>query len=231
MQLTININETSFDDAVSALKALYSIETTQEFLGVTGVADAIGSEEIPNMINANEIELDSEGYPWDSRIHSSNKSQTATGKWQKRRGVSDMEKGKIEKELAAAMGKTDLPTPDFNTENTELVEVAPDQFVTADSLNNEAVQAPTVPAPTSVITPPPAPIPAPAPAPVNADPKTYAELMMYLTSITANPANNYSMDDFKALLASQNKTPEMLEHAGSDWIVWAFKSIQHKLGA
>lgn len=47
-------------------------------------------------------ELDASGVPWDERIHSSNhKKNEGDGMWRARRGVSEIEFGKIHAELAA----------------------------------------------------------------------------------------------------------------------------------
>jgi len=47
----------------------------------------------------NLAEVDSKGIPWDARIHSSSKAKVADGSWKYRRGVSDEEVKRVEKEL------------------------------------------------------------------------------------------------------------------------------------
>lgn len=44
-------------------------------------------------------ELDAEGMPWDERIHASTKTKTAVGLWTKKKGVDDMTKAAVTKEL------------------------------------------------------------------------------------------------------------------------------------
>lgn len=46
-------------------------------------------------------ELDRDGIPWDARIHSSNGKLTATGQWQKRRGLDPLTYETIKAELKA----------------------------------------------------------------------------------------------------------------------------------
>jgi len=44
-------------------------------------------------------DIDTNGLPWDERIHSSNRKMTKDGVWQKRRGVTDAEVQKVTAEL------------------------------------------------------------------------------------------------------------------------------------
>lgn len=56
------------------------------------------------------VEIDTEGLPWDSRIHTRTKTKTADGHWKKQRGVGGNVVKKIEEELRAAHGITS-PVP------------------------------------------------------------------------------------------------------------------------
>lgn len=49
-----------------------------------------------------DAELDSDGLPWDERIHASTKSKTAAGAWTKRRGVDDATRDAVIAELREA---------------------------------------------------------------------------------------------------------------------------------
>jgi hypothetical protein len=50
------------------------------------------------------IELDSEGVPWDGRIHGSTKAKNADGTWRQKRGLNDPAlKKRVEAELKAAL--------------------------------------------------------------------------------------------------------------------------------
>ncbi len=49
------------------------------------------------------VETDSDGLPWDHRIHASTKTKTKSGQWKKRRGVDDEEFDRIVTELKQTM--------------------------------------------------------------------------------------------------------------------------------
>lgn len=63
-----------------------------------------------------ELELDSDGVPWDERIHSGSKKRNKGGKgpWQKRKGISDADYKRITAELQAkyADGTNETATTD-----------------------------------------------------------------------------------------------------------------------
>lgn len=44
------------------------------------------------MPSANGVELDTDGIPWDERIHASTKSKNADGRWKKKKGMNDESK-------------------------------------------------------------------------------------------------------------------------------------------
>ena len=52
--------------------------------------------------NTNAPERDTNGIPWDERIHASSKALTDKGVWRKKRGVSDSYYAEVEAELKAA---------------------------------------------------------------------------------------------------------------------------------
>ena len=53
--------------------------------------------------HSNGVETDSDGLPWDHRIHASTKTQTKDGKWKKKRGVDKELVDQVEAELKATM--------------------------------------------------------------------------------------------------------------------------------
>lgn len=55
--------------------------------------------------------VDARGFPWDERIHSSNKKQTSAGVWQKRRGVNATLVATVEAELSGVAPEAPAPTP------------------------------------------------------------------------------------------------------------------------
>lgn len=111
--------------------------------------------EVKADVSAPEVEtgvvLDKDGVPWDERIHSSNKKQTAKNLWQKKKGVDAAYHAEITaqlkngRELAAAQ--------------TEAIE----QGTPVPAPDKPAALAPA-PAPTPAAGAAPAPAPAPQPA-------------------------------------------------------------------
>lgn len=55
---------------------------------------------IPSNTVTTTAETDARGFPWDARIHSGNHKKSATGVWQRRRGVSETEVSTVEAELS-----------------------------------------------------------------------------------------------------------------------------------
>src|SRR5690606_2840486 len=54
--------------------------------------------------------LDSQGYPWDARIHASTKKQNADGTWSRRRNISDQLWEQVRAELRGAhAGQSEAP--------------------------------------------------------------------------------------------------------------------------
>lgn len=89
-------------------------------------------------------ETDTNGLPWDERIHASTKTKNADGRWKKRKGADEATITAVEAELrgnAAAAPASPVPAP-------------------------QPVSVPaTAPAPAPVAAPAEAPAPAPVPAP------------------------------------------------------------------
>lgn len=69
--------------------------------GTTGQFETTGSGMTPReqQAAANSTELDAAGFPWDERIHSSNKKRNDKGLWWARRGVTPALKAQVEAEL------------------------------------------------------------------------------------------------------------------------------------
>lgn len=100
-----------------------------------------------------DIELDTDGVPWDERIHSSNKKRTKNGQgvWQKKRGVDDKLHADVTAELKAKQAAGIVGNAPIDDNITEAETPAP----AAQTPNVPAAQTPNVP---------PAPGAAPAPA-------------------------------------------------------------------
>ena len=95
------------------------------------------AEQLPPAMKAT-LEIDVDGVPWDDRIHSdATEPKTKDGRWKKKRGVDIEEYKRITRELqllaSGKVGTDELPIPTLpiETEETPLVEVAPDQFEVA----------------------------------------------------------------------------------------------------
>lgn len=172
------------------------------------------AEQLPPAMKAT-LEIDVDGVPWDARIHSDAvEPKTQAGRWKKKRGVDAEEYDRITCELQLlASGKVgtdelpiptlpvqpDLELPQIKTEETPLVEVAPDQFEVA-TLNT-----------------PPAPIPT-----------THVDLMKWVATQLATQKLT-SIDITEVIKAGNLNNLGELEHMGEEWIKWAFESLQVRL--
>lgn len=167
------------------------------------------AEQLPPAMKAT-LEIDVDGVPWDARIHSdAAEPKTQAGRWKKKRGVDTEEYDRITRELqllaSGKVGTDELPIPtlQIKTEETPLVEVAPDQFEVA-TLN-------TPPAPEGVIIP-----------------TTHVDLMKWVATQLA--AKSLETTDITEVIKAGNlNNLGELEHMGQEWIKWAFESLQVRL--
>lgn len=170
------------------------------------------TDEQGNVVGAKAIkatlEIDVDGVPWDARIHSdAAEPKTQAGRWKKKRGVDTEEYDRITRELqllaSGKVGTDELPIPTLpvqvETEETPLVEVAPDQFEVA-TLNT-----------------PPAPIPT-----------THVDLMKWVATQLATQKLT-SIDITEVIKAGNLNNLGELEHMGEEWIKWAFESLTVRL--
>lgn len=120
---------------------------------------------------ATGVQLDKDGLPWDSRIHSDAAEKlTKTGVWKTRKNLPDGYKAQIEAELKAVMaagkpsGVALTPTPSGSTSASATTPVAPaaDPNVSQNTTTTVAAVAP--PAPSAPAAPAPAPASGVAPA-------------------------------------------------------------------
>lgn len=167
------------------------------------------AEQLPPAMKAT-LEIDVDGVPWDARIHSdAAEPKTQAGRWKKKRGVDTEEYDRITRELqllaSGKVGTDELPIPTLpmQTEETPLVEVAPDQFEVA-TLN-------TPPAPEGVTIP-----------------TTHVDLMKWVaTQLAAQKLT--SIDVTEVVKAGNLNNLGELEHMGEEWIKWAFESLTVRL--
>ena len=181
------------------------------------------AEQLPPAMKAT-LEIDVDGVPWDARIHSdAAEPKTQAGRWKKKRGVDAEEYDRITRELqllaSGKVGTDELPIPtlpvqpdlelplvdlvQIKTEDTPLVEVAPDQFEVA-TLN-------TPPAPEGVTIP-----------------TTHVDLMKWVATQLATQKLT-SIDITEVIKAGNLNNLGELEHMGEEWIKWAFESLQVRL--
>ena len=177
------------------------------------------AEQLPPAMKAT-LEIDVDGVPWDARIHSdAAEPKTQAGRWKKKRGVDTEEYDRITRELqllaSGKVGTDELPIPtlpvqpdlelplvdlvQIKTEETPLVEVAPDQFEVA-TLNT-----------------PPAPIPT-----------THVDLMKWVATQLATQKLT-PIDITEVIKAGNLNNLGELEHMGEEWIKWAFESLTVRL--
>lgn len=116
--------------------------------------------------------LDVEGIPWDARIHSTPAKRNADDTWRKKRGVDEVEYGRIHAELQAAHaapnGSTGTSTdPAQTSSDTVVTPAAPPPPASSAPIASDVPEAPPVPnAPTPTPAPPAPTAEAPAaPAP------------------------------------------------------------------
>lgn len=76
----------------------------------TPTASAAPSAPVTTLPPVNGVELDSEGLPWDARIHSGSKAKVASGAWKKRKGVDPAEFDAVVAELKAVMSAPAAPS-------------------------------------------------------------------------------------------------------------------------
>jgi len=115
----------------------------------------IGAADVP-LAPLTGVELDSDGLPWDVRIHGKNKLKLAkTEQWKKRRGVDPALVETVEAELRAAMA---VPAPVATIENGGLTEEdghTNEQPTLASAVNSDDYKVPPPPpAPVETVVPP-----------------------------------------------------------------------------
>lgn len=128
----------------------------------------------------NGVELDSEGIPWDKRIHAGSKNKVKAGTWTTKRGV--------DKDLLAQV-KAELLQQQHLAANPVAIPAAPINPATP------AVAAPTLVAPVAEAPPVIAPVAAAPVAPVVEAP---AAAVAPIAPPVAVPAGGHTLESFKA---------------------------------
>lgn len=98
--LTVNTDDTNVLAALVAL--LKGTPTPYGGISIPHTdAQTVGGDEDESESFAPTGDLDSDGLPWDERIHSPNKATVKSGAWRKKKGVSDDLVKQVEAELRA----------------------------------------------------------------------------------------------------------------------------------
>ena len=138
------------------------------------------------------VNIDTNGLPWDARIHASTKTTNADGSWRNRRGVDKELIAQIEAELkSGAAPTTAAPVP--------FVDVVDEIAKTVDTIRSSFSADPFI-----VPTAPPFDLGSPVTAPVDAAPAaaptmTYGEFMQNLSVVVQT--KGLTTDHIKAMCA------------------------------
>lgn len=100
--LALDSTQEEIDAAHEAIDQFFSGDTATVTATAVAADQAAATTTTAPAANGN-VELDSDGLPWDERIHSSNKKLNAKKQWWGRRGVDAALKAKVEGELRAAL--------------------------------------------------------------------------------------------------------------------------------
>jgi hypothetical protein len=172
-------------------------------------------------------ELDSRGYPWDGRIHASNRAKKIDGSWKNRRGVDANMIVAVEAQTkpgAAAVGApppVTIPGFPMASPTAQIAAVPTVSAVSAFVVG--AANLPPVPpvAATALIVPPP---PAPMPgnvAPAAAEPSTIDFRGLMVKIQTATSAGKLTTEQVNAALASVGLKPEEMAQLISNGLLVA----------
>lgn len=131
-------------------------------------SEGTGGNPPPPPAQVSDVELDNDGCPWDARIHSSSKKQTAKKIWAKRKNLAEGLYDQIKAELLSGTAQpesqtisTDRPTP----KTPPVPPVAAGKQTTPPvppvpgNVESAASNVPTPPAGEGAVPPPPPPVP------------------------------------------------------------------------
>lgn len=187
---------------------------------VTDVVEQGESVDVP----AADVELDTNGLPWDGRIHSANKSTNSDGSWRNRRQAKDDTRtteewkqyiASVEAELKGALGNTDDTPPPPPAAETAQDDTPPPPPPATD------VSTPFDQAVTADLDVPPPPPADDAPA------KTFPELMKLVTSNAAKG----SVAKVQAILAERDLgSLQTLNTARPDMVSTVYAELERQLG-
>ena len=151
MKFNLTITDMNEDEFASVFKAVHTPK------GNNVVTEEVTEVKQPVMSEIGTPDYDIDNIPWDARIHSSNHKINSDGRWQRRRGITDIEFNNVRNELLGLAPEGAVKPVEIAVENQFTPQVvAPEPPVVA-------------PAPVAV-EPTPVPVPPVAqPQEVNAD--------------------------------------------------------------
>jgi hypothetical protein len=148
-------------DAVAAFEStLGNVTAPSTTPAGTPPAPPNGAQTAGVPTQANGVDVDKNGLPWDSRIHAGTKGKNADGSWTARRGVDKTTVPAIEAELRAVMA---IPSPAAAVTPPQPVVGVPSPSVAAIVTPPPPAAVVTPPPPPAVVTPPPPPAAVPTP--------------------------------------------------------------------
>ena len=107
-------NKPMFDEPQIITKTEVDLDDNEDDGGLTISSGAIATtgsyHTIDTESDAASDDLDSNGLPWDERIHAGSKKQNKDGSWKARKGVGDETKKVVEAELRGQVKQESLPT-------------------------------------------------------------------------------------------------------------------------
>ncbi|MGL4556636.1 MAG: hypothetical protein ACRCV5_03985 [Afipia sp.] len=139
-----------YPDQSAAAPAPTPVNTAPRFPlpGDHAAAAPVAQAQAP--VSATGHQVDNRGFPWDARIHSSNKSITAKGVWQKKKNVDENFVRQVEQELVGRIKSGEI--------NNDVPATQPSSVIPFPG---------AAPAPVAPVAAAPSPFPAAAPAPVS----------------------------------------------------------------
>lgn len=192
MKFDVTIKDLTEEQFVELHGKLF--KSSQPIVEVTKVEVDLPEIKDDETVTTTSDELDSNGLPWDERIHTSTKTQNKDGSWKYKRGLDDAEKMAVENELKTAQINAQLPEGvqpvEQTAENTVVPQASP-----------SIVHMPQAdePAPAVAIAPQPSPVQtdlvemaqATTPTQVEVTPATFESVLARINSLSTQGKINF----------------------------------------
>ena len=139
------------------------------------------AEEPGDLVDEDELELDSAGVPWNSEIHSSNQKKYGptskeSGRWIWKKGSDSVARAELAQQLAAGLA----PSAEAAPAETDPVDMGGAVAVAPPAPENAAPPAPPAPPAAENLAPPAPPVAPPAAVPAGSAPATWPEFLQSL---------------------------------------------------